>query len=136
VLDLIENRPLGVLPSIDEELRMPKGSDKTWLDKLLNNHRQNPYFAPERSSASAFVVKHYAGDVCYESAAFLEKSKDQLNDDAIALLTTSGFKMLQSWFTEMKEGSGSGLGKKATLGQKFTKQLNDLMATLNQTEVT
>jgi hypothetical protein len=132
VLDLIENRPIGILPSIDEELRMPKGSDKTWVDKLLQTHRSNQYFAAERSSGDAFVIKHYAGDVIYECHGFLEKNKDQLNDDAYTCLGSSSFKMLASWFPEQKETGG--LGKKATLGAKFTKQLVDLMTTLNTTE--
>jgi len=135
VLDLIENRPQGILPSIDEELRMPKGSDKTWVDKLLNTHRSNQQFSPDRASADCFIVKHYAGAVTYDSSGFLEKNKDQLNDDAYSLLQTSAFKFLASLFPEDQAPSASGgLAKKISLGTKFTRQLGELMQALHATE--
>ena len=133
VLDLIESKPVGILPSIDEELRMPKGSDKTWVDKLISTHATNAHFAREKSSGDAFVVKHYAGDVMYDCHGFLEKNRDTLQDDAYSLLTTSSFRFLAAMFPELKEQAG-GQFKKATLGSKFTKQLGDLMQTLNATE--
>jgi len=136
VLDLIEQRPNGLLPSIDEELRMPKGSDRTWVDKLIVTHKSTANFAPDRASASCFVVKHYAGAVVYDSAGFLDKNKDQLNDDAYALLQTSAFKFLASLFPTDAgmNGGGSGLSKKISLGTKFTRQLAELMTALNLTE--
>jgi myosin-5 len=128
----------GILPSIDEELRIPKGCDATWNEKLITTHRSNANFAPDRASASCFIVKHYAGAVTYDSAAFLEKSKDQLNDDAYSLLQTSSFKFLASLFPADTTGGdsrgGSGLAKKVSLGAKFTRQLGDLMQALNATE--
>lgn len=36
---------------------MPKGSDKTWVDKLITTHRPNANFAPDRASATCFIVK-------------------------------------------------------------------------------
>jgi myosin heavy subunit len=132
VLDLIENKPSGLLPLLDEEVKMPKGSDKSWMDKLIQVHSSNSLFARDKASSTAFVVKHYAGDVCYEHTSFLEKNKDMLNDDASALLSTSSFSFLSAWFPIQKDVGGQ--FKKATLGAKFTKQLGDLMATLNATE--
>ena len=134
VLDLIENKPVGVLPSIDEELRMPKGSDKTWVDKLIATHSTNAHFAREKSSGDAFVIKHYAGDVMYDSHGFLEKNKDTLQDDAYSLLNTSSFKFLAAMFPTLSQEQTGGQFKRSTLGSKFTKQLGDLMQTLNATE--
>lgn len=34
VLDLIEQKPNGILPSLDEELRIPRGTDQTYVTKL------------------------------------------------------------------------------------------------------
>ena len=67
---------------------------------------------------------------------FLEKNKDQLTDDAYALLGTSGFKLLASLFPAEagSSGGGSGLAKKISLGTKFTRQLGELMQALNLTE--
>eukprot|EP01137_Pigoraptor_chileana_P032461 Opistho-2@21853 len=37
-LDLIENRPEGILGMLDEEIKMPKGNDDTFLKKLHQTH--------------------------------------------------------------------------------------------------
>ena len=44
LVDLIEKKPNGILKVLDEELRMPKSSDKTFIDKLhqeLSEHSLN-----------------------------------------------------------------------------------------------
>jgi myosin heavy subunit len=40
VLDLIEAKGKGILPILDEELVVPKGSDATFLAKLHNTHEK------------------------------------------------------------------------------------------------
>ncbi len=55
----------GILPSIDEELRMPNGSDKSFIEKL---HQQNSAVKPYGkvlSNPMNFLVRHYAGEVVY-----------------------------------------------------------------------
>eukprot|EP00468_Gymnochlora_sp_CCMP2014_P013783 CAMPEP_0167752288 /NCGR_PEP_ID=MMETSP0110_2-20121227/7052_1 /TAXON_ID=629695 /ORGANISM="Gymnochlora sp., Strain CCMP2014" /LENGTH=1575 /DNA_ID=CAMNT_0007637881 /DNA_START=440 /DNA_END=5167 /DNA_ORIENTATION=- len=129
VLDLIEKRPKGILPMIDEELRLPKGSDSTYVQKLLKTHASNKkYFHKLLKRPNNFVVCHYAGDVEYESYGFLEKNKDRLYEDAFDLLSNSTFKFLSKMFPD-----DDSKGSKTTLGAKFRRQLNELMRTLNQT---
>ena len=36
VLDMIQQKPMGILPTLDEELVMPKGSDTTFIQKMFN----------------------------------------------------------------------------------------------------
>ena len=81
-------------------------------------------------------LKHYAGAVTYDNAGFLEKNRDQLNDEATLMLQTSSFKFLTALFPAdaAMSGGGSGLAKKVSLGTKFTRQLGDLMQALNLTE--
>jgi myosin heavy subunit len=98
VLDLIEKRPLGILPSIDEELRVPNGSVKGWLEKLFGRHQNTKEFSEVRSNADLFQIKHYAGEVTYHSQGFLEKNKARLVDDAYMLLSKSGFGFLAQMF--------------------------------------
>eukprot|EP00472_Partenskyella_glossopodia_P009453 CAMPEP_0197517112 /NCGR_PEP_ID=MMETSP1318-20131121/2083_1 /TAXON_ID=552666 /ORGANISM="Partenskyella glossopodia, Strain RCC365" /LENGTH=1597 /DNA_ID=CAMNT_0043066413 /DNA_START=40 /DNA_END=4833 /DNA_ORIENTATION=+ len=129
VLELIEKKPKGVLPMIDEELRLPKGSDATYVEKLLKTHNSNKNnFGAVLKRPNNFIVKHYAGEVEYESYGFLEKNKDRLYEDAYALLSKSSFRFLSKMFPSSDEA-----GSKTTLGAKFRKQLNDLMRTLNAT---
>jgi len=129
VLDLIEQRPVGVLPCVDEEIRMPKGSDKTFVQKLINNHQRNPHFKQYLKNPDCFIIEHYAGTVRYDSTGFLEKNRDQLNEDAIGVLLSSRFAFLKNLFSD-----NSSANKKISLGSKFAKQLTDLMTALNQTE--
>lgn len=128
MLDLIELKPRGVLPCVDEEIKMPKGSDKSFLSKLVQNQKNNTYFKQHLKQPDMFVIEHYAGKVVYDSNGFLEKNRDKLNDDAYKAITSSRFQFLVDLFNDTNPAS------RATLGTKFAKQLNDLMAALNLTE--
>uniref|UniRef100_A0A8C9R3L1 Methyl-CpG binding domain protein 3b n=1 Tax=Scleropages formosus TaxID=113540 RepID=A0A8C9R3L1_SCLFO len=62
---LIEG-PLGLLDLLDEECRMPKGSDESWARKLYDqhlNHHPSPHFSKPRMSSTAFIVSHFADTV-------------------------------------------------------------------------
>jgi myosin heavy subunit len=57
----------GILSLLDEEVKIPKGSDESWLDKLTRQHEKNSYFLKPKKSKGLFGVRHYAGDVCLNS---------------------------------------------------------------------
>jgi len=128
VLDLIESRPSGILRMLDEELKFPKASDKTFVDRLHQTHRANALYAEVRRAASNFIVKHYAGDVEYDSTGFLEKNRDSLSADFIELLSASANIIVQS---VIRGEAGS---RKTSLAFQFSEQLERLMVTLNTTE--
>jgi myosin heavy subunit len=78
-------------------------------------------------------VVHYAGNVIYETAGFLEKNRDTLTDDLVEMVQKSRMPLLLELFP--KAGTGmSTADKKASLSKQFQKQLHDLMTTLNNTE--
>jgi len=133
VLDLIESKPRGILPMIDEELRMPKGSDQTYVQKLINTHTSNKNFERVLKNPDHFTVKHYAGDVVYEVDGFLEKNRDRLNDDTYQLLDSTKHTFLKQLFSG-SAGSSTAANRRKTLGAKFSGQLQGLMDTLNSTE--
>ena len=62
-----------------------------FVNKLKKTHGggKNRRFDEIRTKQSWFVVKHFAGPVPYDSAAFLDKNKDQLSMDVVKLVTTS-----------------------------------------------
>ena len=131
VLDLIELKPKGILVALDEEIKVPRGSDTTFLNKINKHHAASPHFKEVRTSKSEFVVIHYAGEVLYDSYSFLEKNKDTLTQDLFDLISSSRSSFLKSLFPDINM---SGSDRKVSLGFQFRKQLDELMKTLNQTE--
>merc|ERR1719367_1161118 len=110
-IDLIETK-LGILDLLDEECRMPKGSDKSWVEKLYDKCSKAEHFKKPRLSQTAFIVKHFADNVEYESAGFLDKNRDTVNQEQINILKASGNDLVSDLFLEIQEpGTGKTPGK-------------------------
>ena len=84
-VELIESK-LGIIKMLEEETMLPQGSDKSLIEKMHNKfyhdkkQGKNKYYEIIKKSPNIFVVKHYAGDVQYDSDGMLAKSKDKLHD--------------------------------------------------------
>ncbi|KAG6910874.1 hypothetical protein DXG01_006557 [Tephrocybe rancida] len=91
-IDVIEGK-LGVLALLDEESRLPAGSDTSFLQKLNNQLLVKPEFKTiykkPRFGNSAFTIAHYALDVTYEVEGFLEKNRDTVPDEHMSLLAAT-----------------------------------------------
>jgi myosin-5 len=90
-IDVIEGK-LGVLALLDEESRLPAGSDASLLQKLNSQLFKPEYkaiYKKPRFGNSAFTIAHYALDVTYEVEGFLEKNRDTVPDEQMALLASS-----------------------------------------------
>ncbi|GBE82549.1 Myosin-2A [Sparassis crispa] len=87
-IDVIEGK-LGVMALLDEESRLPSGTDASFLQKLhnqLGKPENSKVFKKPRFGNSAFTIAHYALDVTYEVEGFLEKNRDTVPDEHMALL--------------------------------------------------
>ncbi|KAH9923989.1 P-loop containing nucleoside triphosphate hydrolase protein [Epithele typhae] len=87
-IDVIEGK-LGVMALLDEESRLPAGTDQSFLQKLnsqLTKPEHAKVFKKPRFGNSAFTIAHYALDVTYEVEGFLEKNRDTVPDEHMALL--------------------------------------------------
>ncbi|KAM9375860.1 unconventional myosin-Va-like isoform 2-T2 [Pholidichthys leucotaenia] len=156
LIDFYDNQPcinlieakLGILDLLDEECKMPKGSDDTWAQKLYNTLlKQNPHFEKPRLSNRAFIIHHFADKVEYQCVGFLEKNKDTVNEEQINLLKKSKFDLLAKLFaddekaTSLSNKRSSTTGRagstqkdsKKTVGLQFRQSLHLLMDTLNAT---
>jgi myosin heavy subunit len=51
---------------LDEETRVPKGSDKSWHDKLNNQHEKHKHYVKPKKATGTFGIKHYAGEVFFK----------------------------------------------------------------------
>ncbi|KAJ3226145.1 cytochrome c oxidase subunit 1 [Clydaea vesicula] len=70
-LDLIENKPAGIISVLDEETKFPKGSDESWLSKLDQNFSKHAYYVKPKISKGVFGIKHYAGEISWVSNIFV-----------------------------------------------------------------
>ncbi|KAF8924169.1 Myosin type-2 heavy chain 1, partial [Dissophora ornata] len=146
-IEMIEGK-LGVLSLLDEESRLPSGSDQTWCNKLVtqfSTEKHKKWFTKPRFSNTAFTISHYAHDVTYECDGFLEKNKDTLPDELLNLIKNSDNEFLEEiLMTSATLGSGGSLtedkrksviNRKPTLGSIFKGSLIQLMDTINSTNV-
>lgn len=156
-IDLIEGK-LGVLALLDEESRLPMGSDESFVTKLHHNFAgdKSKHYKKPRFGRSAFTVCHYALDVTYESDGFIEKNRDTVPDEHLEVLRTSTNAFLlevleTSIVAREKENhaisakaapsaaparrGATAAARKPTLGGIFKSSLIDLMNTINSTDV-
>ncbi|KAF4101618.1 unconventional myosin-Va isoform X6 [Onychostoma macrolepis] len=167
LIDFYDNQPcinlieakMGILDLLDEECKMPKGSDDSWAQKLYNTHLKTcALFEKPRMSNKAFIIQHFADKVEYQCDGFLEKNKDTVNEEQINVLKASKFDLLVELFhDEEKATSPTGAAPatggrtrlsvkpdkkkpgqaskehKKTVGLQFRNSLQLLMETLNAT---
>merc|ERR1719158_2071574 len=96
-IDLFE-KPMGVLPILEEETIYPKASDKTFEEKLKATHLgKHDSFVRAQSKTDKdahFACVHYAGTVSYNVTGWLEKNKDPVNDTVVDVLKNSANALL------------------------------------------
>ncbi|XP_061670517.1 unconventional myosin-Va isoform X6 [Syngnathoides biaculeatus] len=165
LIDFYDNQPcinlieakMGILDLLDEECRMPKGSDDSWAQKLYTHLKTCSLFEKPRMSNRAFIIQHFADKVEYQCEGFLEKNKDTVNEEQIKVLKASKFDLLVELFKDEGKatsptGQAPGTGgrtrlsvkpdksrdssskeHKKTVGCQFRNSLQMLMETLNAT---
>ncbi|XP_046723179.1 unconventional myosin-Vb isoform X3 [Silurus meridionalis] len=150
-IDLIEAK-LGILDLLDEECKVPKGTDQNWVQKLYGRHTASEHFEKPRMSNTSFIVVHFADKVEYQCEGFLEKNRDTVYEEQINILKASKFQLVADLFQEEKSAPASA-GKtskinvrpakpmpkshnrehRKSVGTQFRSSLHLLMETLNAT---
>ncbi|CAG9794436.1 unnamed protein product [Diatraea saccharalis] len=87
-IDLIEDR-LGVLALLDEECRVPQGSDHGFVAKLHDKCAKYPHFMKPRFGNAAFIIKHFADNVEYQCGGFLEKNRDTVSEEQLECIRSA-----------------------------------------------
>ncbi|KAB7505344.1 Unconventional myosin-Vb [Armadillidium nasatum] len=121
-IDLIEYK-LGILDLLDEECKMPKGSDQSWVEKLYDKCKKRDHFSKPRLSNTSFIISHFADNVEYESCGFLEKNRDTVSEEHINILRASQLSLVKSLFSETKSQSKGQKVKVLPSGPTTTKQM-------------
>ncbi|NXI22735.1 MYH9 protein, partial [Sterrhoptilus dennistouni] len=153
-IDLIEKPagPPGILALLDEECWFPKATDKSFVEKVVQEQGTHPKFQkPKQLKDKAdFCIIHYAGKVDYKADEWLMKNMDPLNDNIATLLHQSSDKFVSELWKDVDRIVGldqvAGMSDTAlpgafktrkgmfrTVGQLYKEQLAKLMATLRNT---
>ncbi|XP_029901940.1 myosin-9-like isoform X1 [Myripristis murdjan] len=152
-IELIEKPagPPGILALLDEECWFPKATDKSFVEKVVQEQGTNPKFQkPKKLKDDVdFCIIHYAGKVDYKADEWLMKNMDPLNECVATLLNQSTDKFVADLWRDMDRIVGldkvAGMsdsmhgafktrkGMFRTVGQLYKEQLGNLMATLRNT---
>ncbi|KAK5903079.1 hypothetical protein CgunFtcFv8_006890 [Champsocephalus gunnari] len=146
-IDLVEAKMVGVLDILDEENRLPQPSDQHFTDTVHNKHKNHFRLTVPRKSKLAvhrnvrddegFIIRHFAGAVCYETTGFVEKNNDALHMSLECLISESKDRFVRELFEnsnnskDVKQKAGK-LGF-ISVGNKFKTQLNILLEKLRDT---
>lgn len=128
---------------LDEESKLPKPSfDHFTLEVHKAWHGHFRLSLPRTSRLKAhrtlrdeegFLVRHFAGAVCYTTNQFIEKNNDALHASLEALVQESANPLIKSIFSG-KNNNTSSKGKLnfISVGSKFKTQLGELMEKLEK----
>uniref|UniRef100_A0A8C0KDF7 Unconventional myosin-VI n=1 Tax=Canis lupus dingo TaxID=286419 RepID=A0A8C0KDF7_CANLU len=107
-IDLIEAKLVGILDILDEENRLPQPSDQHFTSAVHQKHKEHFRLTIPRKSKLAvhrnirddegFIIRHFAGAVCYETIQFVEKNNDALHMSLESLICESRDKFIRELF--------------------------------------
>ena len=141
-------KPMGIWSILEEESNFPKATDKSFEEKLKQQHmgKSPPFTKPNKDGPDPdahFAIIHYAGTVSYNVTAWLDKNKDPVNDTVADVLKRGTNELLvliwadhpgQSAPPEEDGKKKKKKGASKTVSGVYLVQLNDLMHTLHMTE--
>ncbi|KAG7465829.1 hypothetical protein MATL_G00157870 [Megalops atlanticus] len=116
-IDLVEAKLVGILDILDEENRLPQPSDQHFAEAVHAKHKDHFRLTVPRKSELAvhrnvrddegFIVRHFAGAVCYETAQFVEKNNDALHMSLESLVCESKDKFVRELFENYNNAKDS-----------------------------
>jgi len=143
-IDLIENKGSGIFSLLDEESKLPKPNCQHFTSAVHNNNGTHFRLALPRKSKlkehreirdeDGFLIRHFAGAVCYTTKHFIEKNNDALHASLEMVAQECKNQFMESLF-KAGESSAQNKGKLTfiSVGGKFKTQLGELMEKLRST---
>ncbi|XP_008201419.1 myosin heavy chain 95F isoform X1 [Tribolium castaneum] len=139
-INLIETKSNGILQILDEESKLPKPSyshftsevHKHWPNEFRIGLPRSSKLKSHRSlrDDEGFLIRHFAGAVCYQTKQFIDKNNDALHASLEGIVQDSKSKLIQTLFAT----SNAQKGKLTfiSVGNKFKTQLLELMEKLRK----
>lgn len=143
-IELLENKGNGIFDILDEESKLPKSSHTHFTGTVHSKHSNHFRLAVPRKSKlkghreirdnEGFLIRHFAGAVCYETANFIEKNNDALHASLESVMLEAENSFIQNLFkSESTAQSTKGKLSFISVGSKFRAQLQELMKKLRIT---
>ncbi|XP_069688949.1 myosin heavy chain 95F isoform X2 [Periplaneta americana] len=142
-IDLIECKGTGIFSILDEESKLPKPSPEHFTMEVHQKWAGHFRLALPRTSRlkahrdtrdnEGFMIRHFAGAVCYRTGEFIEKNNDALHASLESLVQESRNPFLQSLFPSSNMSQQKGKLTFSSVGSKFKTQLGELMDKLKST---
>jgi hypothetical protein len=144
--------PSSIFNSLTEHSRLPNSSNQAMTESLLSSNRKTQVIhAPKLTSGAgrtkgnrltqkeAFIIHHFAGEVCYRTDGWLEKNTDSLHEDLSLCMSSSTSPLLSQLFQQgslvnaIGGGRTGGSRRAGFVADKYARQLEILMLTLRST---
>lgn len=165
-IQLLEAKSIGIFDLLDEESKLPKPSAQHFTQSVHSINKSHFRLALPRTSKlkshreirddEGFLIRHFAGAVCYETHSFIDKNNDALHASLKNLMLDANHEMLRDLFNDQSQqqqqsGSQQTIVQQNTfyqqnntpnssnklnfisVGTTFRSQLNDLMSKLKST---
>lgn len=142
-VDLIESKGNGIFSILDEESKLPKPSYIHFTSEVHQKWPKHFRLGFPRASRlklhrtirddEGFLIRHFAGGVCYQTNHFIEKNNDALHASLEWLVQESAHPLLKNLFTTKNQTASKGKLTFISVGSKFKTQLGELMEKLKST---
>ncbi|XP_025097283.1 unconventional myosin-VI-like isoform X2 [Pomacea canaliculata] len=140
-IELIEAKSQGIFDLLDEESKLPTPRPEHFTSEVHSRNKNHFRLSVPRKSKlkshrdvrddEGFLIRHFAGAVCYHTNLFIEKNNDALHASLEFLIQDSKNPLLQRLFADSKANAGK--LSFISVGSKFRKQLVVLMEKLKST---
>ena len=143
-IDLIEAKQHGIFSLLDEESKLPKPNYQHFTEQIFHhNGRHFRIDLPRKSKLKehreirdddGFLIRHFAGAVCYQTKLFIEKNNDALHASLEMIVQECRNPFVSKMFSSGDDSSHKqGKLNFISVGSKFKKQLEELMIKLRST---
>lgn len=140
-IELIEAKARGIFDLLDEESKLPTPKPDHFTMEVHNRNKNHFRLSIPRKSKlkshrdvrddEGFLIRHFAGAVCYHTTQFIEKNNDALHASLEFLFRESQNGLLKQMFEAVEVSTGK--LNFISVGSKFRSQLTTLMEKLKAT---
>jgi myosin-6 len=140
-IELIEAKSVGIFDLLDEESKLPTPKYDHFTSEVHSRNKEHFRLSVPRKSklkshrdvrdSEGFLIRHFAGAVCYHTTQFIDKNNDALHASLEFLIQDTKNPLLKKLFQDT--ASAAGKLNFISVGSKFRKQLTVLMDKLKAT---